>query len=113
MVRVLRFSASYSYVFFSSRRRHTRYIVDWSSDVCSSDLGSPDAGRPPSADDRRPMAARRLQAEDRKSVVEGKRVDLGGRRILKKKTQDYSVNVWRQLTVVYVANLECGVIYVC
>src|SRR5437762_13316261 len=26
--------------FFSSRRRHTRYIGDWSSDVCSSDLGS-------------------------------------------------------------------------
>src|SRR3712207_8363539 len=28
-----------SYVFFfSSRRRHTRYWRDWSSDVCSSDL---------------------------------------------------------------------------
>src|SRR5436189_203409 len=27
-------------IFFSSRRRHTRYIGDWSSDVCSSDLGS-------------------------------------------------------------------------
>src|SRR5437867_10414205 len=26
--------------FFSSRRRHTRYIGDWSSDVCSSDLTS-------------------------------------------------------------------------
>src|SRR5437763_8519513 len=25
-------------LFFSSRRRHTRYIGDWSSDVCSSDL---------------------------------------------------------------------------
>ena len=24
--------------FVSSRRRHTRYIGDWSSDVCSSDL---------------------------------------------------------------------------
>src|SRR5437763_16338299 len=29
-----------SFFFFSSRRRHTRYIGDWSSDVCSSDLGS-------------------------------------------------------------------------
>src|SRR5690606_40496786 len=37
----------YSYVsfslffcfFFSSRRRHTRFSRDWSSDVCSSDLG--------------------------------------------------------------------------
>src|SRR5437763_1875405 len=27
-----------SVFFFSSRRRHTRYIGDWSSDVCSSDL---------------------------------------------------------------------------
>src|SRR5438477_2751745 len=25
--------------FFSSRRRHTRLTCDWSSDVCSSDLG--------------------------------------------------------------------------
>src|SRR5205085_7906570 len=27
-------------VFFSSRRRHTRFDCDWSSDVCSSDLSS-------------------------------------------------------------------------
>src|SRR5262245_62229648 len=26
-------------LFFSSRRRHTRCLSDWSSDVCSSDLG--------------------------------------------------------------------------
>src|SRR5690606_40154270 len=33
-----------SHFFFSSRRRHTRFSRDWSSDVCSSDLqffGSP------------------------------------------------------------------------
>src|SRR5690606_41092491 len=35
--------------FFSSRRRHTRFSRDWSSDVCSSDLvdfllNSPEAG---------------------------------------------------------------------
>src|SRR5260221_1514226 len=30
--------------FFSSRRRHTRSLCDWSSDVCSSDLGSGFAG---------------------------------------------------------------------
>src|SRR5262245_63132734 len=28
------------YFFFSSRRRHTRCLSDWSSDVCSSDLMS-------------------------------------------------------------------------
>src|ERR1019366_10813107 len=34
------------FFFFSSRRRHTRLVSDWSSDVCSSDLGvqhGPDA----------------------------------------------------------------------
>src|SRR3712207_7551632 len=31
------------FFFFSSRRRHTRYWRDWSSDVCSSDLGYPPA----------------------------------------------------------------------
>src|SRR5215203_5218143 len=30
------------FFFFSSRRRHTRYWRDWSSDVCSSDLGEND-----------------------------------------------------------------------
>src|SRR2546430_7416211 len=29
----------YVIFFFSSRRRHTRFDCDWSSDVCSSDLG--------------------------------------------------------------------------
>src|SRR5216684_8353643 len=28
------------FFFFSSRRRHTRCSRDWSSDVCSSDLGT-------------------------------------------------------------------------
>src|SRR5690606_40212285 len=30
--------ASTVFFFFSSRRRHTRFSRDWSSDVCSSDL---------------------------------------------------------------------------
>src|SRR2546427_4241710 len=43
------------FFFFSSRRRHTRFDCDWSSDVCSSDLGQhiassigrcPDCGGP-------------------------------------------------------------------
>src|SRR6267143_5950344 len=29
-----------SFFFFSSRRRHTRWNCDWSSDVCSSDLAA-------------------------------------------------------------------------
>src|SRR5262245_64413605 len=34
----LRFSVGGPLFFFSSRRRHTRCLSDWSSDVCSSDL---------------------------------------------------------------------------
>src|SRR5438046_9733011 len=30
--------------FFSSRRRHTRLVSDWSSDVCSSDLDQASLG---------------------------------------------------------------------
>src|SRR5439155_2825272 len=32
------FSFNFILFFFSSRRRHTRWPRDWSSDVCSSDL---------------------------------------------------------------------------
>src|SRR3712207_9092768 len=84
--------------FFSSRRRHTRYWRDWSSDVCSSDLtgGAGPGWRtrarrlPRRPADRcigtihRQVYGRTTRA-DRKSVVEGKSVDLGGRRIIKKK----------------------------
>src|SRR5207253_9849616 len=34
------FFVFYVFFFFSSRRRHTRWPRDWSSDVCSSDLTS-------------------------------------------------------------------------
>src|SRR5690606_18904918 len=44
--------------FFSSRRRHTRFSRDWSSDVCSSDLRSRDAREaPPSSTVRRALTA--------------------------------------------------------
>src|SRR5262245_62518467 len=36
---ILAFYISFFFFFFSSRRRHTRCLSDWSSDVCSSDLG--------------------------------------------------------------------------
>src|SRR3712207_9326389 len=84
--------------FLSSRRRHTRYWRDWSSDVCSSDLpriagvSSPACRLPdgtarsarssmPPSPDCRPRPATR----DRKSAVQGKSVVLGGRRIIIKK----------------------------
>src|SRR5262249_59386921 len=37
---------------FSSRRRHTRLVSDWSSDVCSSDLSAVSRARPDIADQR-------------------------------------------------------------
>src|SRR2546430_9026325 len=35
---------AHSLFFFSSRRRHTRFDCDWSSDVCSSDVDAGEAG---------------------------------------------------------------------
>src|SRR5271168_5523416 len=75
--------------FFSSRRRHTRSYGDWSSDVCSSDLKYSNgffkgllylwAGW---FDGCSPVGDR---SEERR---EGKSVDLGGRRIIKKKKRN-------------------------
>src|SRR5437870_8658573 len=44
--------------FFSSRRRHTRWPRDWSSDVCSSDLAVLKAWETPFAIDQPPMSHR-------------------------------------------------------
>src|SRR2546430_5667777 len=38
MSRAANVALSVVFFFFSSRRRHTRFDCDWSSDVCSSDL---------------------------------------------------------------------------
>src|SRR3712207_6100315 len=62
--------------FFSSRRRHTRYWRDWSSDVCSSDLRGGDERL---AHPHRPVAARVL---DRVPRLVGRRPEGGERRRL-------------------------------
>src|SRR5215203_6404866 len=57
------------FFFVSSRRRHTRYWRDWSSDVCSSDLAPSSAGaRRPAGRPRRCAAsgARGARAEERR-----------------------------------------------
>src|SRR3990167_656115 len=41
-----RWWVSFFFVFFPRRRRHTRFDCDWSSDVCSSDLGATLLGSP-------------------------------------------------------------------
>src|SRR5690606_40911390 len=51
--------------FFSSRRRHTRFSRDWSSDVCSSDLGS----CRPSLSDGQFTPAREQAPEQRSGIL--------------------------------------------
>src|SRR5258707_12175610 len=86
-------------LFFASRRRHTRYWRDWSSDVCSSDLTGPGPGTSPGSTAPTPptrgcttswSTRPCCRSRDRKSVVWGKSVDLGGRRIIKKKKKKTS-----------------------
>src|SRR3712207_9132354 len=107
--------------FFSSRRRHTRYWRDWSSDVCSSDLvrafreDGVQVGR---HDDRRAAAgaladpehvALRIDLHVREAVrleigrasCRGKSVDLGGRRIIKKKKIKNEINTSGDITLIY------------
>src|SRR5207302_8208139 len=58
--------------FFSSRRRHTRFSRDWSSDVCSSDLS------------RRAVARQRVDHglhERRERVVLEQRLERGDREL--------------------------------
>src|SRR5260370_42015358 len=52
------------FFFFSSRRRHTRFKCDWSSDVCSSDLIDIASARPASRSAARGAAARGTGAGD-------------------------------------------------
>src|SRR3546814_15862697 len=96
-------------LFFTQKTAYEMRISDWSSDVCSSDLlvahrlkfadeqaegGAMLGDRAVAVDDDHLPALAQCGAqppqEDRKSVVEGKsvseRVDLGGRRIMKKNT---------------------------
>src|SRR6266487_4584445 len=55
------------FFFFSSRRRHTRWTGDWSSDVCSSDLASlKDVG-----------AARSIVIDERNEILAGNGVLAG------------------------------------
>src|SRR3712207_9508316 len=88
--------------FFFQAEDGIRDWRDWSSDVCSSDLrvagraggaGRPSAGAAgggkgawgTGGDEPALDGHARGCPPDRKSVVEGKSVDFGGRRILKKK----------------------------
>src|SRR2546430_13234932 len=67
----------YLFFFFSSRRRHTRFDCDWSSDVCSSDL----LRRGPRGRRRR-LCHRRPAAPPGVGGAGGGRPGPGGRRAL-------------------------------
>src|SRR5438876_12195244 len=87
------------FFFFSSRRRHTRWTGDWSSDVCSSDLGCLELrvaehqqtearGSHKGVAEHGKPSGRHVHEHDLGRSEErrvGKGVDLGGRRIMKKK----------------------------
>src|SRR3546814_8566353 len=81
--------------FFKQKTAYDMRISDWSSDVCSSDLLEhpvPDPALCPAAE----APVHILPVADRKSVVSGKsvsvRVDLGGRRIIKKKNNQQNTH---------------------
>src|SRR5687768_17778753 len=79
------------FFFFSSRRRHTRCSRDWSSDVCSSDLPIRETSSPTSSirfPNGTTSAISSVKARGRSEERrEGKSVDLGGRRTIKKKKE--------------------------
>src|SRR5690625_6238902 len=65
--------------FFSSRRRHTRWPRDWSSDVCSSDLGAQRLPRPIERITRSPPAPGGLTLDALPGLVQrvaGQRDDM-------------------------------------
>src|SRR6266576_3481833 len=64
------------FFFFSSRRRHTRSLRDWSSDVCSSDLDSPARRRVPQARVSQPRPD--PYCEDRGRVAVNRRLTTAG-----------------------------------
>src|SRR6266508_1828069 len=70
-------------VFFSSRRRHTIFSRDWSSDVCSSDLAALD---PLDVEESQKMPGRRgparggpVRSEERRVGKEGRSGLLAGK----------------------------------
>src|SRR5689334_24141299 len=64
------------FFFFSSRRRHTRWNCDWSSDVCSSDL-EPRRRRTAGGEARRPGDLQRPRRRRRRRDHRGE-LDLRG-----------------------------------
>src|SRR5260370_24103202 len=67
---------SFLIFFFSSRRRHTRFKCDWSSDVCSSDL--PNASSRASTCPLRTSRHAMMRLDNTKLSTTGHAEDTGG-----------------------------------
>src|SRR6266498_2836063 len=82
--------------FFSSRRRHTRGGRDWSSDVCSSDLRRQRRrGDDAAAAARCHLAPELVGEEIGRASCRERGVDLGGRRIIKKKKRKKKTKIYQ------------------
>src|SRR5256886_12223701 len=65
----------HQFFFFSSRRRHTRFDCDWSSDVCSSDLMQPP--RKARIGSRSSQSRSKVRAKKRKAESDGANKKMG------------------------------------
>src|SRR5690625_7846103 len=87
-------------IFLTSRRRHTRWPRDWSSDVCSSDLTSdpggsetdpgPGAESDPPGSDVAPDAALTARSEERRVGKECRKRSWQGEENKRNKREEYA-----------------------
>src|SRR5690606_42013087 len=85
------FLVMWIFFFFSSRRRHTRFSRDWSSDVCSSDLVKT---RQPGKENAKVSDTISIAAKyDPKKFAVGKVIAIGRSRFKIEKTQTSNESV--------------------
>src|SRR5215204_6207298 len=82
------------FFFFSSRRRHTRSLCDWSSDVCSSDLH---VDRAAVLHERHVFLRHDLGDDALVAVTPGELVALGDLALFGDEDPDHLVDAWLEL----------------
>src|SRR3989475_11401724 len=87
------------FFFFSSRRRHTRFDCDWSSDVCSSDLGK---------EERHALGAHFTYESDIQKIVRPTIVRPWDERIAAAKTAAELLALLKELRAFRVLDPACG-----
>src|SRR3546814_2371637 len=90
MVSIMYVDSCLVFFFFKQKTAYEMRISDWSSDVCSSDLVPLPGDRSSLVWVLRPEEAQRLLRSEERRVGKSVsvRVDLGGRRIIKKKKKE-------------------------